>query len=117
MVVSNGHGKYCHGCESTLELAEFNIDRSRPDGRQSFCRACKKIYNHDRRWPGLLQRDAAQKRRNRWLAKIRNMPPGLSDSERREMRWIAVENALRADQPRYKWLDDILKAEEQTDGN
>ena len=37
--------KVCYCCKQEKPLSEFPENRKRPDGRNSLCKACKKIYN------------------------------------------------------------------------
>lgn len=36
--------KFCPGCDSNLPIDRFNVARSRPDGRQGYCRECSGGY-------------------------------------------------------------------------
>lgn len=40
--------KVCPGCEKEKAIGQFTSDRSRPDGRETYCRACKKERNDAR---------------------------------------------------------------------
>lgn len=40
--------KVCPGCETDKEIDQFTSDRSRPDGRETYCRSCKKERNNAR---------------------------------------------------------------------
>jgi|ERR1022692_135226 ferredoxin len=37
--------KRCYSCEQVKPLDGFPVNQGRPDGRNSMCKACKKIYN------------------------------------------------------------------------
>lgn len=37
--------KVCHCCKLQLSAVDFGINKSRPDGLQGTCKACKKQYN------------------------------------------------------------------------
>ena len=37
--------KHCYSCEQDKPVDDFPVNRSRADGRNSMCKACKKIYN------------------------------------------------------------------------
>jgi hypothetical protein len=39
--------KRCYSCDKEKPLADFPINRKRPDSRGSMCKDCKKIYNAD----------------------------------------------------------------------
>jgi hypothetical protein len=41
-VIPCGH-KRCPDCEKVMPVGEFSVDRSRPVGRKSYCRACSAI--------------------------------------------------------------------------
>lgn len=63
--------KYCSRCQEIKGLADFNRDKSQPDGFTLNCRECRKAY-HDR-WYGSLddhdrqgRLDRSKERRARW---------------------------------------------------
>lgn len=42
--------KTCTKCKHPKPHADFNIDASRPDGRQAWCRACQRARARERRY-------------------------------------------------------------------
>lgn len=37
--------KFCNKCNTNRDVSEFNIDNTKPDGKASNCKYCKKKYN------------------------------------------------------------------------
>jgi 5-methylcytosine-specific restriction endonuclease McrA len=40
--------KYCKKCDSTKPIEDFNIDRTRPDGRAFYCSPCRSAGQYER---------------------------------------------------------------------
>ena len=74
------HAKVCCKCEVMKPLTEYYIQTRRPDGRQDFCKDCKKAYN----------REHYRKNRERYLetaaARTAHRRHRLTDSE-----WAALQ--------------------------
>jgi|GEM_PF-2142573 len=44
-------GKYCKCCEEYKPLTEFHRNRKQPDGYQTYCIDCNKVYKKTGKFP------------------------------------------------------------------
>lgn len=79
--------KRCPSCDSDLPLTAFNCDRSRPDGVEATCRACKNARRRERRnQPGGRDADKAYRARPEVKARRRARWPERKVRERDQRR-------------------------------
>ena len=71
--------KRCARCGDTKPVDQFHRNKALPDGRQGYCKPCRKLYDHDYhlrvRPRRIAQKQAAWRRRLEWLRELRADKP------------------------------------------
>src|SRR4051812_26152806 len=62
--------KYCPDCNQTKPLSEFTLNKRRPDGRGTYCRACFNVRSRE-------HRDQLAAREGREIKRKREVVPGI----------------------------------------
>ena len=84
MAQSDRGMKYCSGCDQTLPLGSFGIDKSRHDGRRWRCRACS---SSERRRRYSEMSDEAKETKRNYLREWRAANPEREKARARRQYW------------------------------